>query len=216
MRGSVHFLRHALIASGAAALLVVLAGCNETAPAPPPPMTGTGSTSKKGNLKSDGDDDSGSKEEDTGTSEASSSSSGSASADEPSSYERPGAQTVGDEATKKDVKDCNDKGKFYDRFGDPSACGGVDLAKVDCTEAGIKKALEGKDKLLKQFKEALGSGYNNMEIDQCVDCPPGTSIEICKAASPPKNGGTKVMFVKMDGTTIGGKGMILPIRPFQK
>jgi hypothetical protein len=232
VRTKVRIARHALFALGLAGLASLAASCDQTVPTPPP---ATGSSSGSGSKKktSDDDDDSGSTEQDSGEGEefgsasgeeTTSSGSGDATAAsgsgsdaaEPASFKREGAQLVGDDGTKKEVKDCGTSGKLYDRFAATPGCTTTDLAKIDCTADGIKAALAGNDKLLGQFNTALTGSYAGMEVDQCVDCPVGNGIAQCATSKPPTNGGTKVLFVKMDGTKIDGKGMMLPIRPFQK
>ncbi len=227
-------VRHLLIAAGLLGMPVLAQSCDSGGVPAPPTAGGSSSGSSSGKKLKGDDDDSKSKkkEEDSATSSDTGETFGSSSGEEtssgeassgtssgvtvPDSFKRDGAQSVGDDAQKKEVKDCGASGKFYDRFADTPTCGSVELAKVDCTDDGIKAALAASEKLLAQFKEAVSTTYSGMEIDQCVDCPVGTAIGQCKTATPPKAGGTKVLFVKMDGTKIDGKGMMLPIRPFQK
>jgi len=53
-----------------------------------------------------------------------------------------GGAAVGDETTKSAVKECVDKGNFYERRTDQTVgCTTMKLAKIDCTDEGVKSAM---------------------------------------------------------------------------
>ena len=206
-------------------VLIVAPAC-DSAPAPMAPIaSASGSTDKKtsGSGEKDGSTSSDDGEKFASASgEQASSGSGSASTSgsEPSKFQRDGAQSVGDDAQKQEVKACAAKGNFFDRFGDPKAtCTQIALAKLDCTKAGIEAAIASSANLKSQFAKSITGDYAGMEIDQCIDCPKDSDIELCKTgtpSAPPTRGGTKVLFVKLEGQRIDGKRMFIPIRPFQQ
>ena len=188
--------------------IVMVSACSSSAPPAPPPSTpsSTGqdrSSSFSADRERDRYDDDDDDERDDDEEE-----------EEGFDWDDCGAE-VGDETTKDEVRECNDDGRFFDRFaGATGKCTRRKLAKVSCDEDAILDLLSKDQK--KQFEGALEGAYDGYEIDQIADCPPDTSSDVCRQdGSGGSQVGTKIFFVKEEDTELLGKAMLLPFRPGQ-
>jgi hypothetical protein len=119
---------------------------------------------------------------------------------------------VGSEAEQEAVSSCNADGRFYDRYADDGdgKCLKAKIAETSCDADTLLDLLNGSEKAA--FKDAVEEKYDDYEIDQCLDCPPGNSIELCETDGKSRTG-TKVFFVKETDTTFEGAARLLTIRP---
>jgi hypothetical protein len=128
-----------------------------------------------------------------------------------------GGADIGDEGSKSAVKICNTEGYYYDRYnGEKGACTKIQLAKVKCTQKGLQKILT--ESQIEQLETSLKKSYKGWLIDQCIDCPPDSTEDLCASKDGDEQVGTKVLFVKEGETAneIRGKAMFLPSRPTSK
>lgn len=122
-----------------------------------------------------------------------------------------GGAAVGDDTTKSAVKECVDKGNFYERRTDQTVgCTTMKLAKVNCTDDGVKAAMSGIVQGLwaSKFKcepTALGC-LKGFLVDQCLDCPTWDANDTCREFVLPgkgneqKKAGFIIHLVKEDAT----------------
>lgn len=111
-----------------------------------------------------------------------------------------------------DVSSCHEKGRFYDRSDDGGSCTKVKLAKIDCTEKGLKKKMTDEQK--DDFDDALDGALEGYEVDQCIDCPPDGDEEFCEIGGKYKQG-TVVFMVLEDQKKVKRTSFQVAGRPYQ-
>lgn len=98
-----------------------------------------------------------------------------------------GGAKLGDATTQEEVKTCVEKGMFYERGPQrPVRCTTYPLAKIDCSEAGVK--LEMSPAIKGVFEGYLNSdepqhGLKGFVVDQCLDCPTADANPLCSSVA---------------------------------
>lgn len=97
-----------------------------------------------------------------------------------------GGAAVGDDSTKSAVKECVDKGNFYERRTDQTVgCTTMKLAKIDCTDEGVKAAMTKvvRDIWVSKFEcDPTATGcLKGFMVDQCLDCPTWDANDTCRS-----------------------------------
>jgi hypothetical protein len=94
-----------------------------------------------------------------------------------------GGAAVGDSTTKSAVKECVDKGNFYERRTDQTVgCTTMKLAKVNCTDDGVKAAMSTVVRGAWESKFACDTDgcLKGFLVDQCLDCPTWDANDTCR------------------------------------
>lgn len=107
-----------------------------------------------------------------------------------------GGALVGDDATRSKVKECLDKGNFYERRSNPVPhCTQYALAKVVCKEASIKDIMSDSQKAdYEKFLKTTLAGYS---LDQCLNCESPAGNSYCEGSDPKRtDAGIRLYFVK--------------------
>jgi len=108
-----------------------------------------------------------------------------------------GGAKLGDAMTQEEVKTCVGKGMFYERGPQrPVRCTDYALAKIDCSETGVK--LEMSPGIKGAFENVLNSddpqlGLKGFVVDQCLDCPTADANPLCSSVAG--NEGRKPGFI---------------------
>jgi hypothetical protein len=132
-----------------------------------------------------------------------------------------GGAAVGDETTKSAVKECVDKGNFYERRTDQTVgCTTMKLAKIDCTDEGVKSAMSKvvRDIWVSKFEcDPTATGcLKGFLVDQCLDCPTWDANETCKdfaevgKGNEQKKAGFIIHLVKESGTVLTPRRVFNP------
>lgn len=120
-----------------------------------------------------------------------------------------GGAQLGDEATKAAVKTCVAKGFYYERgsTSQSAECTTYPLAKMDCTEEGIKAAMSPGVRMA--YESNLKSdeptyGLAGFVPDQCIDCPTADSNPVCSKApgNPGRKPGFVILHLKQSGSQL--------------
>jgi hypothetical protein len=208
---------------GVAAALCVIAlgvGCESAEPPAPPSIASSASTGSGTADATSRDSDRSSDERDADTEEDGGKTS--ASSDN-QGYNRDIIDVLyqgsGNDAEKSAFLDCAYSSVlFFDRFpsgGGTGDCTKEKLAELECTNAGVKAVLTDTQKT--QYASQMSGDYAGYTLDQCVDCPPDGSSDVCSktdaSGTKTKQTGTKLFLVKNDGGTIRGKAIVIPERP---
>jgi hypothetical protein len=128
-----------------------------------------------------------------------------------------GGAPIGDSDTQEAVKACVDKGLFYERSAAREiGCTSYPLAKLNCTDEGVKSAMSAGirnayQEMLANSDPAIGlSGYT---IDQCLDCPTANANPVCASAvngNRSNRPGFLIMFLKQDGSKLNSRMQFIP------
>ncbi len=130
-----------------------------------------------------------------------------------------GGAQVADSATKSAVKECVDKGLFYERLTTKTVgCTTMKLAKVNCTDDGVKASMS---TVLRQAYENLfkADGEGSLKgflVDQCLDCPTWDANETCRELAEPTKGneqkkpGFIIHLLKESGTGLTPRRVFSP------
>jgi hypothetical protein len=132
-----------------------------------------------------------------------------------------GGAAVGDATTKSSVKECVDKGTFYERRTDQTVgCTSMKLAKVNCTEEGVKLAMTKvvRDIWVSKFEcDPTANGcLKGFLVDQCLDCPTWDANETCKdfaavgRGNEQKSAGFIIHLVKEESTGLTPRRVFNP------
>lgn len=131
-----------------------------------------------------------------------------------------GGAPVGDNTTKSAVKECVDKGFFYERRADKTVgCTTMKLAKINCTEDGVKVAMNSVTRPIWTAKMAMdvsSGGLKGFQIDQCLDCPTWDANSTCAEfgaagkGNEQKKSGFIIHLIKQDGTGLTPRRVFSP------
>lgn len=113
-----------------------------------------------------------------------------------------GGAKLGDSMTQEEVKTCVEKGLFYERGPQrPVRCTTYALAKIDCSDSGVK--LEMPPLIKSAYENILASddpqlGLKGFAVDQCLDCPTADANPLCSsvAGNPERKPGFIIYFLK--------------------
>lgn len=117
-----------------------------------------------------------------------------------------GGADLGDDDAKAALKSCVETGFFYDRSKtNADACTSYALAKLDCTDDGVKAAMSAG--IRRAYENNLKNddptyGLAGFIVDQCVDCPTADANPVCASATagnPGKRAGFLIMLLKQNG-----------------
>lgn len=121
-----------------------------------------------------------------------------------------GGAQLGDEATKASVKTCVEKGFYYDRgtSSQTGECTRYPLAKIDCTDEGIKAAMSPGIRMA--YESNLKNddptyGLAGFVPDQCIDCPTADANPVCASATngnPGRKPGFLILLLKQSGNQL--------------
>jgi len=128
-----------------------------------------------------------------------------------------GGAPIGDSGTQEAVRECVDRGFFYERGpARDIECTSYRLAKLNCTDEGVKSVMSSGirtayEGMLANTDPATGlAGYT---IDQCVDCPTADANPVCASAvngNKSNRPGFLIMFLKQDGSKINSRMQFIP------
>lgn len=132
-----------------------------------------------------------------------------------------GGAAVGDDTTKSAVKECVDKGNFYERRTDQTVgCTTMKLAKIDCTDEGVKSAMTKvvRDIWVSKFEcDPTATGcLKGFLVDQCLDCPTWDANDTCRDFAAPgkgneqKKAGFIIHLVKETGNVLAPRRVFNP------
>lgn len=128
-----------------------------------------------------------------------------------------GGASIGDTDTQAAVKKCVQQGLFFDRKATPSpVCTNLALAKINCTDDGVKAGMKGGflDGYNALLKDTSSNGLSGFVVDQCLDCPTADANPKCSATggNSAKKPGVLIFYLKQgpSGTSLDSKTLFVP------